>query len=83
MRQALRVQSSGNTALAMPARRSHQRVAEPCGSASTSTVRKPDSAAFAASWVAIVVLPTPPFEQATSHVFIKLLRCGMSAAYTP
>jgi hypothetical protein len=43
---------------------------EPWRSASTSTVRFPSSAKRAARLVDNVVLPTPPFELATSTVFI-------------
>src|SRR3546814_5979306 len=58
----------------LPARRSAQRVEEPCGSASTRTVCCPESADCAARWVAIVVLPTPPLELATNTVFMRFLR---------
>src|SRR5690606_22424772 len=71
--QPLRVPSIGSTALSSPARRSAQRVEDPCGSASTRTVRCPDNADCAARWVAIVVLPTPPLELATSTVFMRFL----------
>src|SRR5690606_3599407 len=72
--QPLRVPSMGSTALSSPARRSAQRVEDPCGSASTRIVRCPDSADCAARWLAIVVLPTPPLELATSTVFMRFLR---------
>src|SRR5690606_11167391 len=65
--------SSGSTALSSAARRSAQRVADPWGSASASTVRRPRSAECAARWVATVVLPTPPLEPATRIVFIRRL----------
>src|SRR5690554_4460544 len=67
----------------MPERRSAQRVDDPCGSASTRTVLRPARADSAARWVAIVVLPTPPLELATSTVFIHRLRHGNEPrAYT-
>src|SRR5690554_898760 len=67
----------------MPERRSAQRVDDPCGSASTRTVLRPARADSAARWVAIVVLPTPPLELATSTVFIHCLRHGNEPrAYT-
>src|SRR5690606_33172370 len=73
----------GSTALSIEARRSAQRVDDPCGSASTMTVLRPASADSAARWVAFVVLPTPPLELATSTVFIHCLRHGNEPrAYT-
>src|SRR5690606_36303421 len=75
--------SIGSTALSMPERRSAQRVDDPCGSASTRTVLRPARADSAARWVAIVVLPTPPLELATSTAFIHCLRHGNEPrAYT-
>src|SRR3546814_11709048 len=73
-RQPLPVPSSGRTALSSTARRSAQRVAEPCGSASTRTVCCPESADCAAIWVAIVVLPTTHLEMDTNTVFMRFLR---------
>src|SRR5690606_771675 len=67
----LRVPSSSSTALSSCERRWAQRVEDPCGSASTSTVLKPPSADCAARWVTTVVLPTPPLELATNTVFIE------------
>src|SRR5690606_37089547 len=61
----------GRTALSSPARRSAQRVDDCCGSASMIAVRRPSTAACAARWVAIVVLPAPPLELATSTVFMR------------
>src|SRR5690606_14717323 len=52
-------------------------------SASMGTVLGPDSAALAARWVAIVVLPTPPLELATRTVFIRNLRQDRSSEVTP
>src|SRR5690606_20889420 len=66
-----RLPSSASTALSIGERRPAQRIDEPCGSASMSTVLWPDSAAFAARCVAIVVLPTPPLELATRTVFMR------------
>src|SRR5690606_14893308 len=71
--------SIGSTALSRPARFSAQRVAERCGSASTSTVRWPARAAFAARCVAMVDLPTPPLELATRIVFIRYSADGHEA----
>src|SRR5690606_20906510 len=75
--------SSGRTALSSTERRSAQRVAEPWGSASASTVRCPRSAACAARWVASVVLPTPPLDPATRTVLMRQpAPIGLPAGYT-
>src|SRR5690606_27202072 len=75
--------SIGRTALSSTARRSAQRVEDPWGSASMMTVLRPARADSAARWVAIVVLPTPPLELATSTVFMHRLRLGTCRERTP
>ncbi|KAG1273972.1 hypothetical protein G6F64_015231 [Rhizopus arrhizus] len=79
----LRCTSMGSTALSSPARRCAQRVLEPCGSASAITVALPCNAAYAARWVATVVLPTPPLEPATRIVFMPASLPGTCPERTP
>src|SRR5262245_5537424 len=63
----------------------------PCGSMSTSRTRKPSSASAAATFTAVVVLPTPPFWLATAitlpiaqlHPFRKRRRPSPHATSSP